>query len=142
MGNRKDAQMSGLAGELFTAAELLRRDYQVSLTFGNAKAIDLFVHNEDINHTFNVQVKTLRSSNCFLINHEKIDKKTIYVFVLLNSNKPEKPVEYFILSGKQVMQNKEKLFGKSLNKGTFTAINIGPVREYANNWEVFEKVPK
>ncbi len=140
MAKRKDAQKSGLSGELFTAAELLKRDYQVSVTFGNAKAIDLFVYNEEINYTFNVQVKTLRASNCFPINHEKIDKKTIYIFVLLN--KPEKPVEFFILSGKQIIQNKEKLFGKHPEKEVFTAIKIGPVREYANNWHLFEKIPE
>ncbi len=135
---RKDSQKSGLAGELFAAAELLKRNYQVSLTFGNAKAIDLFVYNEDLNYTFNVQVKTLRSSNCFPINHEHIDRKAIYMFVLLN--KPGKPVEFFIITGKQILQNKEKLFGKSLGKDSFSAINIGPIRKYSDNWQLFDNI--
>ena len=36
---RADGQLSALAGELFVAAELLKRGYQTSITFGNAKAI-------------------------------------------------------------------------------------------------------
>ena len=39
---RADGQLSGVAGELFVAAELLRREIQASLTLGNAKAIDIF----------------------------------------------------------------------------------------------------
>ncbi len=36
--------MIGLAGELFVVAELLKRDLQISITFGNAKQIDLLAH--------------------------------------------------------------------------------------------------
>jgi hypothetical protein len=35
-----DRSMTGLAGELFVAAELLKRGLQTSITFGNAKQID------------------------------------------------------------------------------------------------------
>ena len=42
---RADGQISGLAGEFFVAAELLKRDIETSVTFGNAKAIDLLAHN-------------------------------------------------------------------------------------------------
>ena len=64
---RADGQISGLAGEFFVAAELLKREIQTSVTFGNAKAIDLFAHNPRTGITFNVQVKTLRSNNYFLV---------------------------------------------------------------------------
>jgi hypothetical protein len=39
---RRDGQVSGLAGEFFVAAELLKRGRQTSVTFGNAKGVDLF----------------------------------------------------------------------------------------------------
>ena len=42
---RADGQVTGLAGELFVAAELLKRGLQTSVTFGNAKAIDLLAYN-------------------------------------------------------------------------------------------------
>ena len=57
---RVDGQITGLAGELFVAAELLKRGLQTSVTFGNAKAIDLFAFNPDTGRTFTVQVKALR----------------------------------------------------------------------------------
>lgn len=56
---RIDGQLTALAGELFVAAELLRRGLQTSVTFGNAKAIDLFAHNPRSGISFNVQVKSL-----------------------------------------------------------------------------------
>jgi hypothetical protein len=60
---RADGQLSALAGEFFVAAELLKRGLQTSVTFGNAKAIDLLAHNPAIDHTFPVQVKALRKKN-------------------------------------------------------------------------------
>lgn len=57
---RADGQLSGLAGELFVAAELLKRGLQTSVTFGNAKSVDLFTYNPTLGRTFAVQVKTVR----------------------------------------------------------------------------------
>ena len=50
-----DNQKVGLSGEFFVAAELLKRDFQVSLTLGNAKDVDLFVQSEN-RKTFSIQV--------------------------------------------------------------------------------------
>src|SRR6187455_1873493 len=52
---RADGQITGLAGELFVAAELLKRGLQTSVTFGNAKAIDLLAFNPATEKTFTVQ---------------------------------------------------------------------------------------
>ena len=135
MSKSKDRQLSGLAGEFFVAAELLKRGFQVSLTFGNAKAIDLFVYNEELDHTFNVQVKTLRKSNCYLLHPDKIRKDFIYVFVLLKD--VGKHPEYFIARGKEILEDKE-LYGSSLKPGKIPGINIGPLRKkYKNRWEIF-----
>lgn len=68
---RADGQKSGLAGEFFVAAELLKRGLQTSLTLGNAKSIDLFAIN-DQGTRFTVQVKALRSPNYFLIDLERV----------------------------------------------------------------------
>src|SRR5688572_4426592 len=81
---RVDGQITGLAGELFVAAELLKRGLQTSVTFGNAKAIDLFAFNPETGHTFTVQVKAIRKPNVFPIAHDRVAAKHIYVFVVLN----------------------------------------------------------
>ena len=64
---RVDGNMTGLAGELFVAAELLKRGLQTSITFGNAKQIDLFAHNPHTGQNFTIQVKALRAKNYFPI---------------------------------------------------------------------------
>ena len=80
---RADGQISGLAGEFFVAAELLKRDIQTSVTFGNAKAIDLLAHNAETGESFAVQVKALRTNNYFLLDPAKVVPTQVYVFVLL-----------------------------------------------------------
>ena len=86
MTKRPDSQITGMAGEFLTAGKLFKRGYQVSVTLGNAKAIDLFVYNPETDKTFNVQVKTLRKKNCFLIHWDDIHDDHIYVFIFLPTN--------------------------------------------------------
>ncbi len=38
---RPDQQLTGMAGEFLTVGKLFKRGYQVSVTFGNAKGIDV-----------------------------------------------------------------------------------------------------
>ena len=38
---------TGLSGEYFVAAELLRRGFSVGITMGNAKAIDILAEKDD-----------------------------------------------------------------------------------------------
>jgi hypothetical protein len=133
-----DKQKSGLAGEFFVAAELLKRNYQVSVTFGNAKAIDLLVYNDKTDKTFTVQVKSLTYKNCFPIKFETIKNDCIYVFVFLN--KPDESVQYFILTGATIRKDPNKYFGTSLSESSkLPAINYGPLRDYESKWDVFER---
>jgi len=106
---RADGQISGLAGELFVAAELLKREIQTSITFGNSKAIDLLAYNPKTNKSFTIQVKALRKPNYFLIDKTKIKEDHSYVFVLLNA--PGEHTRYFIVPGYDLVNSQEK-FGK------------------------------
>src|SRR5258707_944118 len=90
---RADGQKTGLAGEFFVAAELLKRGLQTSLTLGNAKSIDLFAIN-DKGTQFTIQVKALRSVNYFLIDLERVQDACYYVFVVLN--RPTVPPDYYV----------------------------------------------
>src|SRR5438034_5271089 len=92
---RADGQVTGLAGEFFVAAELLKRGLQTSVTFGNAKAIDLLAFHPGTGRSFTVQVKALRSKNYFPIKPKGVNPDHIYVFVLLN--KPGQSAEYFVV---------------------------------------------
>src|ERR1044072_4275817 len=105
---RADGQKSGMAGELFVAAELFKRELQGSITLGNAKSIDLFAVN-DKGSSFRIQVKTLRSRNYFLIDLERVDAACWYVFVVLNN--PKTPPDYYIVPGID-LRSEPKRFGK------------------------------
>ena len=136
---------TGMSGEFLVAGKLFKMGLQVSITLGNAKSVDLFASDEVNSNVYEVQVKTLRKVNCFLIQRDRIHESMIYVFVLLNNFSIERgkyvdPGErYFIVTGKEIIKNEKTLFGSSIEKNTsFQAINFGPLKEYENNWNVFK----
>jgi hypothetical protein len=135
---RADSQISGLAGEFFVAAELLKREIQTSVTFGNAKAIDLFARNPRTGRTFTVQVKALRSkaSYPFPISPDRVVRAHTYVFVLLN--KPAQPVQYFIVPG-SILIDEPNRFGRWYTDPKFSGIRPDDLREFENNWGAFEE---
>lgn len=83
---RSNAGNTHIAGELFVAAELAKRGYAVSLTMGNAKAVDLFA--EKNGKAICVQVKAIaRRKNVgwpLPMRKEKILDGVIFVCVVLN----------------------------------------------------------
>src|SRR5690606_26261412 len=103
---RADGQITGLAGELFVAAELLKRGIQTSITFGNAKAIDLLAHNAETRRNFTIQVKTIGNKSVLRISRSKIQPVHIYVFVVLNQ--PDEAVQYIIVPGATLANEPER----------------------------------
>jgi len=132
--HRADGQISGLAGELFVAAELLKRGLQTSITFGNAKSIDLLAHCPLTDRHFAVQVKAVRARNWFLLKPERINRAHVYVFVILN--KPGVPVQYFIVQGAELLDN-VPLFGKGLQDWKMPGVTPASLTSYENNWAIF-----
>jgi hypothetical protein len=138
---RADGQLSGMAGEFLTVGKLFKRGYQASVTFGNAKAVDVFVHNQTTDKSFNVQVKTLRQKNCFPMRKENVCPDHIYVFVLLHDW--EKAEEFFIVPGMEILKDINRFFGTSYRDpkkpSSFPAINYGPLMDFKDNWQVFDR---
>ena len=130
---RVDGQMTGLAGEFFVAAELLKRKLQVSVTFGNAKSIDLFAINEN-GSKYTVQVKSVRTRNYFPIPRTAIKLEQVYVFVILNQ--PGQPVDYFIARGEQLLEH--ELTKRFLNDPNVPGIRYKDLESFRNQWSVFE----
>lgn len=135
---RADGQVTALAGELFAAAELLKRGLQTSITFGNAKSIDLFAYNVTTKKTFTVQVKSLRTRNWFLISNGEIQLGHVYVFVILN--KPERPVQYFVVPGRDLAADPAR-FGKYFGAPKMPGIHPKTleVLGYEDAWGVFDE---
>ena len=137
---RVDHQVVGAAGEFLTAGMLFKRGYQVSVTYGNAKAIDLFVYNPQTRRTFKVQVKSQHRKNCFPAQPKAIEPDSIWVFVRLNG--PSDPEEFFVVPGATILANIPRYFGSSFrdpeHPSSFPAVNYGPLKEHQNNWGVFD----
>ena len=133
-----DAQISDLAGELFVAAELLKRRLQTSITFGNAKANYLFATHPTTNRKFTIQVKTLRHRNrdYFPIDHRRCSTKNIYVFVVLN--KVGEAAEYYIVPGRSLAESPQ-LFGSAFRAERVPGIHPKHLTAFKDNWAEFEK---
>jgi hypothetical protein len=134
---RVDGQITGLAGELFVAAELLKRGLQTSVTFGNAKSVDLLAYDPQSKRSFAIQVKALRSKNFFLLSHKKVEPTQVYVFVLLN--KPGQPVQYFVVPGEDLHLTPER-FSKWFMDPKMPGIHPKVLAElgYEDAWHVFD----
>jgi len=135
---RTDGQITNLAGEFFVAAELLKRGLQTSVTFGNAKAIDLLAFNEETGRTFTVQVKGLRKKNYFLISHGKVAPQHVYVFVVLNA--PGQAAEYFVVPG-AILKSKPERFSKWFLDPKMPGIHPDILRQegFQDAWQVFHE---
>jgi hypothetical protein len=115
--NQKPAKStSGLAGEFFVLAELLKRGYQASFTLGNAKTVDIFASNPRTGKTVRIQVKT-NSGIPRKDNHAKwqIGRKLwdfseesvtdlIYIFVVLSPRGKEHPIYYIAKAADVIRQ--------------------------------------
>lgn len=93
---------TSLAAEFYAAAELIRRNFVVSVTFGNTKAIDLLA--ERAGKLYALQVKGIQSkeSISFNLSRTSIRKGTFYVFVNINAVSLSTP-EFFILTSEEVV---------------------------------------
>lgn len=96
---------TGIASEFLVAGELARRGYNVTMTFGNTKALDLLIEKEG--KLLSVQVKGIQriKSICWNISLEKISNvKAFYVLVNLNADTFDAP-EFFILTEAEVKKH-------------------------------------
>jgi len=95
-----DKKTSHLAGEFLVAGQLARHGLAVSITFGNAKSVDIYAESE--NNTYRVDAKALRSRSNWPVNSADINSTVIYVFVYLGNKttiKNNDPPQYFIVCG-------------------------------------------
>ena len=92
---------TGLSGEYFVAAELLRRGYSVGITMGNAKAIDILAEKDGKQYIIQVKAIFKKKNVGWPMMKDKVNEKIFYVFVNLNGDKMTEP-DYFIATGKEV----------------------------------------
>jgi len=127
-----EKQLTGIAGEFFVAAELAKRNFQVSTSLGNAKGIDLFALSQTSDTPFQIEVKTLRKRNCFSLKASRIKPTFTYIFVYLNVT--DQNPHHFILSGRELLENLPHYYGASLDSVRET-VNHGPLQPHAGRWD-------
>jgi hypothetical protein len=102
-----DKNTSHLAGEFLVAGELSRRGYPVSITFGNAKSVD--IHADTQMGTIRIDAKAGRAKGNWPIEEGSIDTKMYYIFVHLQTPKKIRrniAPEYFVVEGNEILTRK------------------------------------
>jgi len=126
---------TGLSGEYFVAAELLRRGYNVGITMGNTKAIDILAERES--DKISIQVKAIykKKNICWTLTKDKIiqDDDFFYIFVNLNADRMGSP-DYFIATGKEA-------FEKCKQYTTRGAVDLSTINNenFIERWDKLEK---
>lgn len=119
---------TGLSGEYFVAAEMLRRGFSVGITMGNAKAIDILAEKD--NKQFIIQVKAIykKKNVGWPIMKNKVIEGHFYVFVNLNADKMSEP-EYYICTGKEAKSRVKQYATRGI-------LNLSTVKgkEFQGNW--------
>jgi hypothetical protein len=105
------------AAQFFAAAELTRRNYRVSLTLGNAPAVDLMVVSPK-GAQFMVDVKGQASKNFWLIRERKHTEDLYYILAYVQCV-PQALIspEFFIMSSAEVMRHIAGLREKTETSG-------------------------
>lgn len=132
-----EKNQTGIAGEFYVAGELSRMGYNVTLTFGNTKAVDLLIQKEQL--TYAIQVKSIQATKslCWNIDKTKVLTDHYYVLVNLHVDHPEEKPEFFVLKGDEVLV----LFCDTPKAGAKRAYldykKVKQLNIYKNRWTIF-----
>lgn len=88
------------------AGELSRRGFPVSITFGNAKSVDIYADTKS--GPVVIDAKAGRTKSNFPIKKENINRRQYYIFVYLKTEEDienDAPPIYFIATGKEIIEN-------------------------------------
>lgn len=135
-----EKQQTGIAAEYYVAAELSRLGYDVTVTFGNTKSIDLLVHkNEEV---FVVQVKGIQQTKsiCWNLNKTKIANKPKIIFVLVNlhTNDEKAKPEFFILTQPEAMELFKDTPKAGRDRTYLDYKKLKAAVKYQDRWNIFE----
>jgi hypothetical protein len=142
MSLKLEKNQTGIAAEFYAAGELARLGYNVTITFGNTKSIDLLIQRGL--ETYKVQVKGIQATKsiCWNLDKTKVSPDIFYVLVNLHVDQPARKPEFFVLTGSEALT----LFSdtpKGLNKRTYLDYKkILRLGVYQDRWEIFGKPEK
>ncbi|MGM5630697.1 hypothetical protein O2K51_07305 [Apibacter raozihei] len=137
-----EKQQRGIACEYYVAGELSRLGYNVSITFGNTKSIDLLLEKNDF--TIAIQVKGIQrtKSICWNLDKTKVKSNILYVLVNLHADQIDKKPEFFVLTATEILEQ----FINSPKQGEKrTYLNYNRIKNnlnFKNNWSKIDLIMK
>jgi len=120
-----------LAGEYFVAAELSKRGFNVAMTVGNAKKVDLIIEDDEVTLPVQVKAIALKKFVGWPIKLGSSYSKNL-VFVLVVLGKLDELPRYYVVDGNEVTKLTKKYKTRAI-------LNITDVKSKENNWELIEK---
>ena len=130
---------AALAGEFLVAGELSGKGYPVSITMGNAKAIDIYATAQNA-VTIRVDVKASRYKTSWPVG--RVEESLYYIFVSLQTEdetSKNTPPEYFIISGKEILDKKLLTEWENMSGIKYTALNTKTTRDDKEEWDCKER---
>jgi hypothetical protein len=137
MSLKLEKSQTGIAGEYYAAGELSRLGYNVTITFGNTKSVDLLIQKDT--STYAVQVKSIQSTSsiCWTVDKTKVKAGLYYILINLHVDQPESKPDFFVLTGAEVID----LFldtKKAGQKRTYLDYKrLKRMGGYQNRWGIF-----
>ncbi len=99
-----ERNQTGIASEFYAAGELSRLGYNVTLTFGNTKSIDLII--EKNGNAIPIQVKGIQKTKsiCWNIDKTKVKSNIFYILVNLHVDNIDAKPEFFVLTSNEIYE--------------------------------------
>ena len=144
MNTQRQKYQTQWASQFYAAAELTRRGYLVSLTFGNAPVADLLVVSPNQKH-FMVDVKGQSNKNFWLIQPRKYQDDLYFIFVFLP--KYLAAPEFFILTCDELIRKRQFDKARTLaRKGSYRedvgGMNWGDILDCKGRWDKLPDFPE
>jgi hypothetical protein len=130
-----DKQNTGFAAEFIVAAELARRDFNVAITFGNTKKIDILIEKNGVSKQIQVKGLKHRKDYNFRLKVDSLAENCWYVFVNVNRLNLELNYEFAIMNYKEVIDNLRR---DRYQNDNAIKVSVLDNPAYKNNWSRFE----
>lgn len=126
---------TGIACEYYVAGELSRLGYNVTLTFGNTKSIDLLIEKDD--KVIALQVKGIQKTQsiCWNLDKRKIKENVFYVLVNLHVDNPKVKPEFFILTSSEARELFKNTPKEGENRTYLDYRTLKKLNGYQDCWE-------
>jgi hypothetical protein len=141
---KRATQHTSSAAVLALGAELSRRSYHVTFTFGNTPKVDMLCSVPD-GPAFKIQVKGVSNALGFYIKKSFFEgvQKDLFLVVVLVPKGHASPFQFFILSHEEAKieyakMPSQKRDGRAYPDGP--GLNWGAVKSYKDAWGTFPAV--